>query len=50
MTEKTRSPLRESPLRVAGQSVQERLSELLDNLLFPVLAALFAIVLAVVEV
>lgn len=50
MTQKTRSPLRESPLRTAGQSVQERRDEVLDSLMTPLLAALFISILAVWEV
>lgn len=49
MTDKSRSPLKENPLRTPGQSVQEHRNEVLDGLLTPVLGATLFVMLAVLE-
>jgi nuclease-like protein len=45
----TRSPLKEQPLRAAGQSVQERKNEVLDGLMAPVFVAIVVVMLAALE-
>lgn len=49
MRNKTRSPLKESPLRNPGQSVQARLDEVVDSVLMRALAAVFMVMIAALE-
>lgn len=47
---KTKSPLKEIPLRLPGQSVQEEINRLIDNkMVFPIFAALFFILVAFLD-